>query len=190
MDRVMRVPVTVPVPPVWLLSAIFAAAARVALADPEPAPELFQEPSLWDAQVRAGYGVDLDGGQGPVGARPSPLTVQAAVSIAVVEVPRLYGYGGMMVETLNRGSVGAIGGIELRPDGSAFHVAGGGTWVFDPYTLWGATASAGACSRKKGKLASFCGDLQLTAYFAGSDLGMKRDDTQIQFALGVKFDAL
>ena len=181
----MRVPASVPVPPLWLLSAIFAAAARVAAAD----PATFEEPSLWDVQVRGGYGVELDGGQGPVGARPSPLTVQAAVSVAVVDEPRLYGYGGMMVETLNRGSVGAIGGIELRPDGSAFHVAGGGAWVFDPYTLWGATASAGACSRR-GKLASFCGDLQLTAYFTGSDLGMKRDDTQIQFALGVKFDAL
>jgi hypothetical protein len=172
----------VPIPPVWLLSALFASFAPIASADPAP-------PSLWDAEVRAGYGVEIDGGQGAVGMRTSPLTIQATVALAVVESPRLYGYGGMIVETLDRSSVGAVGGVELRPDGSILHVAAGGTWLIAPYSLWGADADVGACKRQ-GKLAALCGDVELTAYFAGTDLPMKREATQIQLAFGVKFDAL
>ncbi len=128
------------VPPVWLLSALFASIAPIAAADPTP-----PAPSLWDAEIRAGYGVELDGGQGAVGMRTSPLTIQATVAFAVVDSPRLYGYGGMIVETLDRSSVGAVGGVELRPDGSIMHVAAGGTWLIAPYSLWGADADVGAC---------------------------------------------
>lgn len=169
-------------------------AARVAAADPsatKAAPATATtpaEPSLWQVEITAGYGVDINGGAGAVGMRASPLTLQGRIDIAVNQDPLVYGYGGIMVETLDRGSVGAVAGVKLQPEGSSWHLAGGGAYIFDPYTLWGAQASAGACSRH-GKSMSLCGDFQLTAYFTGSDLGMKRDVTQAQLALGVMFDA-
>nr|HEX4316659.1 hypothetical protein [Kofleriaceae bacterium] len=168
-------------------------AAGVAAADPSatkaaPATTPPAEPSLWQVEINAGYGVDINGGAGAVGMRASPLTLQGTIAIAVNQEPLVYGYGGMMVETLDRGSVGVVAGARLQPEGSSWHLAGGGAYVFDPYTLWGAQASAGACSRH-GKTMSLCGDFQITAYFTGSDLGMKRDVTQAQLALGVMFDA-
>jgi hypothetical protein len=173
----------VAVPPRSLLSLILGAVARVASADPTP------EPPLWDAEVRAGYGVELDGGQGPTGTRPSPLTVQALVDFAVIEQPHVYAVGGVMAETIGRSSIGGMAGVELRPDGSPLHLGAGAVYIVAPYTLWGAMASGGYC-RQQGKMLALCGDLQLTAYFAGTDLPMKRDATQVQLAFGVKFDAL
>jgi hypothetical protein len=51
------------------------------------------------------------------------------------------------------------------------------------------TASGGACKRMS-RLLNLCGDAQLTAYFAGSDLADGRTVTQFQLVLGALFDAL
>ena len=142
---------------------------------------------LWGAELHAGYGVDVAAGGGAAGARSSPLTIEGGVAVAVNDDPPLYGYGGLIVETLDRGSIGTVFGIQLRPSGSALHVGAGGTWIFAPYTLWGARANAGACTSSRIKV---CGDLVLTSYFAGTDLVMGHDVTQVQLALGVQFDAL
>ncbi len=40
-----------------------------------------------------------------------------------------------------------------------------------------------------GKSIKLCGDVRLTAYFAGTDLVMGHDVTQVQLTFGVQFDA-
>jgi hypothetical protein len=149
-------------------------AAKPASADP-----------LWDAELRAGYGV-ATGGSGMTTTRKTPLTITALTHIAVNEDPPLAGYGGVTVETLDRNSVGAVFGVKLAV-GEHIRLAGGGTYIIAPYDLWGATASGGACTRAATTL-SVCGDLQLTSYFAGSDLANNHAVTQIQLVLGMVLD--
>lgn len=143
--------------------------------------------SLWEAELRLGYGVSLGGSGGMTSTRPTPLNVTAIGSVAVREEPRMYAYGGLVVETLDRNAVGAVAGVRLAPPDRAIRLAAGGAWLFAPYSLWGVTASGGACRR--GSVA-ICGDVQLTAYFAGSDLAEGRTVTQVQAVLGIVFDAL
>jgi len=100
---------------------------------------------LWDAEVRLGYGVAVGGGGGMTSTRPTPLSIAVLGSVLVNEEPMLSGYGGLTVETLDRNSIGVLGGVKLVPQGSPLRLMGGGTWVFAPLTLWGATASGGAC---------------------------------------------
>ncbi|MBC7978650.1 MAG: hypothetical protein H7138_27000, partial [Myxococcales bacterium] len=58
-----------------------------------------------------------------------------------------------------------------------------------PDSLLGATASGGLCRRQTRSI-GLCGDLQVTAYFAGGDLAEGRTVTQIQLVLGAVFDVL
>ncbi len=141
---------------------------------------------LWDAELRIGYGV-ATGGSGMTTTRPTPLTITALTHIAVEDDPPLAGYGGVTVETLDRNSVGAVFGVKLAA-GKHLRLAGGGTYIVAPYTLWGATASAGACGHATSAM-SACGDLQLTTYFAGSDLADGHTVTQLQLVFGIVFDA-
>src|SRR5262249_52283826 len=101
--------------------------------------------SLWEADIRAGYGVAMSGSQGTMSARRSPLTLEATGAIAVNEEPNVAGFAGMVVETLDRSAVGTVVGARLTQ--GPLRLAGGGTWIFAPYTLWGAVASAGTCKR-------------------------------------------
>jgi hypothetical protein len=144
--------------------------------------------SLWEAEVRAGYGVAVAGGPGMSAAHTSPLTLAATASIAVNEEPALFGFGGVTVETLDRASIGVLGGIRLVPAGSPLRVAAGATWIFAPKTMWGALASGGACHRTSHTM-KVCGDLQLTSYFAGTDLPAGHMVTEAQLVLGVVLDA-
>lgn len=143
--------------------------------------------SLWEAELRLGYGVAMGGGGGMTSTRPTPLTVAAVGAVAVRDEPYTYGYGGLVFETLDRNAVGVLAGVRLVPRDSRVRLAGGGVLMFAPYTLWGATASAGLC---RGGSIRICGDLQLTAYFAGSDLAAGHTVTHLQFVLGIVFDAL
>lgn len=144
---------------------------------------------MWEAELRLGYGVSVAGSGGMTSTRPTPLTIQAIGSVAISDEPAMATYGGLAVETLDRSSVGAVAGVRLSPHDSRLRLTGGGIWVFAPYTLWGATASGGACRRHTGSI-GICGDLQLTAYFAGTDLAPGHTVTQIQAVLGMVFDAL
>jgi hypothetical protein len=144
---------------------------------------------LWQAEVRAGYGIAMGGSGARMSTRPSPVTLAAIAAVATSVEPPLSGYGGLLVEALDRNSVGSVFGIKWTPHDSRLRLAGGGTWLIAPYMLFGATASVGACARWKPRIA-VCGDIQLTAYFAGDDLADGRSVTQAQLAVGLVFDAL
>jgi hypothetical protein len=157
-------------------------AARSATASPDATP-------LWQLELHAGYGLTLGGSGTQSRWRTTPLTVTAIAAVAVVDDPALAGYGGLVVETFDRNAAGAVFGVELHPHGSRLHLAGGGTYMVAPYTLWGATASGGACFHTA-PVVALCGDLQLTAFVGGSDLPDGVTATQVQLVLGMVFDAL
>lgn len=144
--------------------------------------------SLWEAEVRAGYGVAIAGGQGMETTRRSPLTLAATGAMALNDDPLLYGFGGFTIETIDRNTIGALGGIRLQSARSPLRLAGGATYIFAPKTLWGAFASGGACHRT-GATMKLCGDLQVTTYFEGTDLPTGHMVTEGQLVLGVVFDA-
>lgn len=144
--------------------------------------------TLGEAELRLGYGIAVGGGEGGMTTkRPTPLTITALGAIATSDEPHTSAFGGFVIETLDRSSVGVTAGVRLQPT-RAIRLAAGGTWMFAPYTLWGATGSVGACARGKAKL-GLCGDVQLTTYFAGTDLTDGRATTQIQAVVGMTFDA-
>jgi len=160
--------------------AVLVLLAHTAAADPPP---------LYEAELRLGYGVAVDGGAGMMATRPSPLTIAATGSVAVSADPQVAAYAGLVAETLDRSSVGATAGARLTSPKLPIRLAAGGTWLFAPYTLWGLQGSAGACARS-GTGLGLCADLQLTAYVAGTDLAPGRTVTQIQGVIGMVFDAL
>lgn len=161
-----------------LASAGYIASVAPAEADP-----------LWQAEARLGYGVAVGGSAARMSTRSSPLSIAAIASLEFDDEPPLYGYGGLIVETLDRNEAGATGGIRFQPRDSRLRLAGGGVWMVAPSSLFGATASGGVCGRWK-PLIGVCGDLQLTAYFAGSDLADGRAVTELQLVVGMVFDAM
>lgn len=160
----------------------------VALASPTAGGRAAADP-LWQAEVRAGYGIAIGGSGARMSTRASPVTLAAIAAIATSVEPPLSGYGGLLVEALDRNSVGSVFGIKWAPHDSRLRLSGGGTWLLAPYMLFGATASVGACMRWKPRI-GVCGDLQLTAYFAGDDLADGRSVTQVQLGAGLVFDAM
>lgn len=162
------------------LTILFASLLRAPLAGADP---------LAEAEVRLGFGVALGGGAGQMTTRASPLTIAATGAIALQDDPHLAGFGGVLLETLGRNAVGTVFGVHLRPGEGALRLAAGGTVIVEPYSLYGAMGSVGSC-RGMGKGVHLCGDLQLTAYFAGSDLAAGHTVTQGQLVAGLVFDAL
>jgi len=144
---------------------------------------------LWQAEVRAGYGVAVSGNGTQMSTRTTPLTVGAVASFAFNEDPQLSGYGGLTVEMVDRSAVGTVFGVTLRPHDSHLRLSGGGVYIVAPYTLWGMTASAGLCFHVTSRT-GLCVDAQLTAYLTGSDLAEGRTSTAGQGVLGLVFDAL
>jgi hypothetical protein len=144
---------------------------------------------LWQAEVHLGYGLAMSGSGTRMSKRPTPLTLSAIVGFAFNDEPPLFGYGGLVVELLDRSAVGGVFGIKYAPRGSSLHLAGGGSVLLAPDSLLGATVSGGVCRRQRPAL-GLCGDVQLTAYFAGGDLAPGRAVTQLQLVLGAVFDVL
>jgi hypothetical protein len=169
--------------PLLWFAAIAPYARHPASADPAPADP------LWQAEVRAGYGVAVGGSGTRMSKRASPLSLAAVAAWAFNEDPLVYGYGGLIVETLDRNEAGATFGVRLSPHGSRFRLAGGGVWMVAPSMVFGATASGGTCMRWK-PLIGLCADLQLTAFFAGDDLAAGRAVTEVQLMVGMVFDVL
>lgn len=144
-----------------------------------------REPSLWEAELRLGYGVSMTGGDEMSSTSTTPLDVSAILAIAIREEPRVYAFGGIVAETLERTGVGVVAGVRLAPGSGAIRVAAGGTWIAAPATLWGAMGSAGVCLR--GAL-GLCLDAELTSYFAGTAIGPDQTITQVQLVAGLVFD--
>ena len=152
-------------------------------------PRALHADPLWDAEVRVGYGVAVGGSGAMTSTRPTPLTLAALGSIAIVEEPAVSAYGGLIVETIDRNAAGTMFGFKLRPHDSRVRLAIGGAWIFAPYKLWGATASGGMCGHQSPSL-SVCGHVQLTTYVGGTDLAPGHTVTQAQLVIGLVFDAL
>ena len=144
---------------------------------------------LWQAELRAGLGIAAGGTGVAMSRRPTPFTLSAIAAFAFNEDPPLAGYGGLLVEMLDRNGVGTVFGVQMRPHGSHLRLSGGGAVLVAPYTLWGATASAGACAQLTARV-GLCGDLQLTVFVAGDDLADGHTLTQGQFVGAMVFDAL
>jgi hypothetical protein len=142
---------------------------------------------LADAELRIGYGVALAGRGEMTSARATPLTLAAIVAVRTTAQPPLAGYGGVVVETLDRTSVGATAGIRLAPEGGRWRLAAGGVAVVAPATLWGPSAAGGVCTHAASLL--LCGDLQLTAFLGGSDLAEGQVVTHLQVVGAMVFDA-
>jgi hypothetical protein len=163
---------------VRLALIIVLATAGTAAADP-----------LWDAELRLGYGVALGGGGEMTSTRATPLTISAIGSFLLRDDPALSAYGGLVVETLDRNSVGGLAGFKLRPGHGNVRLMAGGVAMSKPKTLWGASAGGGYCGHASPGFA-MCGDVMLTSFFAGTDLAPGHTVTQIQLQLGLVFDAL
>ena len=142
---------------------------------------------LWQAELRMGYGLAVSGSGTAMSTRASPLMVAATIAMAVEDTPPLAGYGGLVVETLDRNAAGAVFGVRMASENSRLRLAGGGIWLIAPYSIYGATASVGACTHLSRRV-GLCGDVQLTAYIAGSDLADGHTVTQGQLVAGMVFD--
>jgi hypothetical protein len=140
---------------------------------------------LWDAELRLGYGFEMVGGDNMTSAHSAPMTIEGVAAYAINDDPWLYGYGGFLLETVDRNSIGTTAGIQLAS--GALRARIGGVYIFAPLSLYGANASAGACKRMTASLKA-CGDLSITEYFAGKDLAEGHAVTQVQLVLGLVID--
>lgn len=154
--------------------ALLAAASHTAAAEP-----------LWDAELRLGYGFEMVGGDNMTSAHSAPMTLEGIGAYAFDDSPWLYGYGGFVVETVDRNSIGTTAGIQLASGNLRARV--GGVYLFAPNSLYGLNASGGAC-RKLGTSLRGCADLDLTEYFAGKDLEQGHAVTQVQLVFGMVID--
>jgi len=142
---------------------------------------------LWEAELRAGYGVAMGTETDMSSARhTTPLTLTALAAIAISDEPPVSVYGGITVETIARNTFGFAGGVKLQVPGMPLHLATGGVWVYAPATRWGATAAAGTCRANKALF--LCGDVQLTTFVAGEAIDKGHTVTQIQLVFGLGFD--
>lgn len=144
------------------------------------------EPALVTAEVRAGYGVAIGGGAGRASVRGSPLVLAARVAIAIRDEPRLSGYGGLVLETLDRTGAGGEAGLQLEPSARA-RLRVGAIAMVAPYQLWGGALGGGRCTRPGG--VRLCLDLDADVFVGGSDLPAGGAAFQLVVALGIGFDA-
>ena len=137
--------------------------------------------SLWEAELQLGYGVARRGSNEMATTSGGPLSFAALGAYAVSSEPHVLAFGGLVGEMVSRSSVGMTAGARIDIPGAPVRVGGGGVWMFAPETLWGARASAGTCF---GNTLAVCGDFQLTAYFAGTNLPADETELQIQLVVG------
>ena len=152
------------------------------------APAAASPDSLVAIEARAGLGVEVGGAAGAMVVRPSAVTIGGRVAYAINEEPNAWAWVGGQTETGGRGSSGLLAGMRLLPGGH-LHLDGGALWVVRPYSLFGAVATAGVCTKSKASI-HYCGDVEATFLFGGTDLPGGREVTQVQLVLGVRFDAM
>ncbi|HVV83436.1 MAG TPA: hypothetical protein VHE35_10210 [Kofleriaceae bacterium] len=143
------------------------------------------EPALISAEVRAGYGVAVGGGAGRASVRGAPLVLGARVAFAVRDQPRLSGYGGIIVETLDRTGVGGDGGIVVEPR-PRLRLRAGAVAMVAPYHLYGGEVGGGRCLRGATRI---CLDVDADVFVGGSDLPSGGAAMQLLVGLGIGFDA-
>lgn len=179
-----------------MMVSLVGTAGTVAAAPPtkdskkKDSTESDKPPPLYSVELRFGKGVEMGGSGEMTTTRGTPLNVSAIVAIAINEQPWINAYGGMTAELVDRNAVGAVAGAQVPVRGTALRVSAGGTYMFSPFTLWGASAAVGGCARGKLGQLRICGDVEMTAFFAGTDLADGKMVTQVQARLGVAFDAL
>jgi hypothetical protein len=144
-------------------------------------PHEAQQP-LWTGELRLGYGFEYLGGANETSAHSAPLTIEGLASYAFSDDPWLYGYGGFLLETLGRNSIGGIGGVQIASGSLRARI--GGVYIIAPLSLYGMNASGGVC-KKLSKVIKGCGDLSITEYFAGKDLAEGHAVTQVQLVFGM-----
>lgn len=163
--------------------------APLAAAEPAPKPEPL--PPLAQLELHLGYGLAMSGSGDVMAKRATPLTLTAIVDYALQQDdPPLWGYGGLVAEMLGRAAVGGVFGVKYVPAGTQLHFAGGGSVLVAPHWLAGASVSGGYCRPQFLKTLGICGDLQITGYFAGEDLGEDRAVVQVQLVVGAVMDVL
>ena len=144
------------------------------------------EPALVTAEVRAGYGIAAGGGAGRASVRSSPLVLAARVAVAIRDQPRMSGYGGLVLETLDRTGVGGEAGLVLEPS-LRTRLRAGAIAMVAPYKLWGGALGGGRCTRPGGT--RYCLDVDADVFVGGSDLPKGGAAFQLVVALGIGFDA-
>lgn len=170
----------------WVVGVVLIGSLTAARA--ETPKHVDDDPPLWNAELRLGYGVaripsmSADGETTKMGMKASPLSIAAIASWVIETDPPLQAYGGLLFETRDNASIGAVAGVELAAVGPVRAMVGG-AYIAAPKSLWGAQASVGACKHH------LCADVQVTEYFAGTDLtadamGKKSAITQFQLVLG------
>jgi hypothetical protein len=156
----------------------------IARADPRVS-SADDEPALITAEVRVGYGVSAGGGAGRASLRGSPLVLAARVAVAIREEPRMSGYGGLVVETLDRTGIGGEAGVALEPTRKT-RLRAGAIAMVAPYRLWGGAVGGGRCL---GGATKVCLDVDADLFVGGSDLPAGSAAVQIMFGVGIGFDA-
>lgn len=157
-------------------------APPAAAAPPPPDP-------LVSVEVRAGLGVETGGASGATSVRRSPVLVSARAAVAINAEPATAAYGGILAETGDRASVGAVAGVLLLPHRPNLRLAAGVMWLMRPYSLWGATTAVGRCITPSRGF-RLCGDVEAAFLVGGSDLPAGHSAIEWQLVLGVGFDAM
>jgi hypothetical protein len=158
------------------------AALAALLASSTPADA---ERELASAELRLGYGLATGGGAGRASVRSSPLVVSATGALAIRDQPRLYGYAGLLIETLDRTGVGGETGVMVIPD-ERLRLRAGAIAIAEPYTIWGAVVGASVCRRFGGMRG--CADLSGDFFVGGTDLPARTVAFQLLVGVGVVFD--
>jgi hypothetical protein len=153
----------------------------IASAEPRSQSEAYEAEPLWELELQLGYGAMRRGTAEMAETKPGPLSFAALGAVAINEEPHAFAYGGLVGEAKERTGVGITAGARLEPRELPVRLSGGGVWMFAPDTLWGAQAAAGSCF---GRSIAICGDIALTAYFAGTGLPADETEVQLQFVLG------
>ncbi|NVB77767.1 MAG: hypothetical protein HOV81_05175 [Kofleriaceae bacterium] len=153
----------------------------VASAEPSLKREADEAEPTWELELQLGYGIARRGTAHMAETEPGPLSFAALGAVAINEEPHAFAYGGLVGEAKERSGVGVTAGARLEMRELPVRLSGGGVWMFAPETLWGAQAAAGSCF---GRSLAICGDVALTAYFAGTGLPADETEVQVQFVLG------
>ncbi|MEZ4365303.1 MAG: hypothetical protein R2939_03325 [Kofleriaceae bacterium] len=150
-----------------------------------PAPEL---DAPWSAEVSVGYGAAIGGGAGALAVRPSPLVLTLGGAAAIRAEPAVAAHGALVLETLDRGAVGAMAGVRLPRLAGGLRLGVDAIAMMAPYTLVGLALRAGRCVALSPGM-RMCPEVGLTSFVEGSDLAPGQVSSQLLLLVGVELDA-